>query len=80
MEALTVMTETKTDRELQKAFYREDTEIHLDNKTLCAGLIARSRRYKRLLALMRIKGYKMIAVKCFGAFDVRFVKKKNTGG
>ncbi len=73
------MKEIRTDKELKKAIFSDDDEIHVDNKKLTVGIITRPYKHRRLLGLMRLKGYKMIAAKCFGVFDVRFVKEKEIG-
>lgn len=68
------MIEIKTNKELKKAIFCKDDVIHVDDKNLTAGIITRPHKHKRLLTWMKIKGYRMVAAKCFGVFDVRFVK------
>jgi hypothetical protein len=71
------MLEVSTNDELKRALLHNEDEIHVINKTLSQEILERSKTYRFIRYAMLVKGYKIIKVKPFGAFDIKFIKDRN---
>jgi hypothetical protein len=71
------MLEVSTNDELKRAFLHNEDEIHVINKKLSQEILERSKTYRFIFYAMQLNGYKIIKVKTFGAFDIKFVKDRN---
>ena len=69
--------EVSTNDELKRALLYNEDEIHVINKKLSQEILERSKTYRFVFYAIQRKGYKIIKVKPFGAFDVKFVKDRN---
>ena len=71
------MLEVSTNDELKIALLHNEDEIHVINKKLSQEILERSKTYRFIFYVMQLKGYKIIKLKPFGAFDIKFVKDRN---
>ncbi len=68
------MMEINSRDDLKKALISSEEEIHINDKKLTIGIITRPHKHRSFLTCMKLKGYRLITAKCFGVFDVKFVK------
>lgn len=68
------MLEIRTREDLNKALICKDNEIHIDDKQLTLGIMTTPCKHRAFLTVMKLKGYRLITARCFGAFDVRFIR------
>jgi hypothetical protein len=71
------MLEVSINDELKIALLHNEDEIHVINKKLSQEILERSKTYRFIFYVMQLKGYKIIKVKPFDAFDIKFVKDRN---
>jgi hypothetical protein len=71
------MLEVSTNNGLKRALLHNEDEIHVINKKLSQEILERSKTYRFIFYVMQLKGYKIIKLKPFGAFDIKFVKDRN---
>jgi hypothetical protein len=71
------MLEVSTNDGLKRALLHNEDEIHVINKKLSQEILERSKTYRFIFYVMQLKGYKIIKLKPFGAFDIKFVKDRN---
>ena len=71
------MLEVSTNNELKRALLQNKDGIHVKNKKLSPEILERSKTYRFIFYPMQLNGYKIIKVKPFGEFDVKFVKDRN---
>lgn len=70
-----MMFEVSTKDELKKALLHKEDAIHITNNTLSENMFAKPDKFRFIRYAMFINGYKIIKIKTFGAFDVKFVKQ-----
>ena len=69
------MIAVNTKNELKHALYSNEEIIHVTNRNLCLGIITRPHKFRMILLLYRLKGYRLSMLARQGSFDVKFMRK-----